>query len=342
MGADGGQTNPLREQISAMQTRVDDLRHRLSNQSLLDRQDAVADLHASLEELQTANEELRAQSDELAGVRYQLELERQRYQDLFEFAPDGYVVTDAAGIIREVNLAAARTFGVEAEFLVGKPMAAYVNPSDVRAFRARVSEVRSPAPAPDAAGGDGDGAELCVRLRPRGRDESIEVAITYVPVRDAAGVVGVRWMLRDVSRQKRSERQIVELNEGLEKRVAERTAELEQANRTKDRFLAALSHELRTPLTPALATVGELASRADLSPDVREELAMVRRNIELETRLIDDLLDLTRVAHEKLALDLSVVDLHDVLRAAAEICCNNAGPRAPSLTLDLATARHHV
>ena len=150
-------------------------------------------------------------------------------------------------------------------------------------------------------------------------------------------------MLRDVTRQKRAEQQVHQLNESLERRVAERTAELENANQTKDRFLAALSHEMRTPLTPALATVAQLTERRDLPPDLRDELAVVRRNIELETRLIDDLLDLTRVAHEKLSLDMDVVNVHDVVRAAADICYRGQDASAmPRLNLDLSARRHHV
>ena len=72
--------------------------------------------------------------------------------------------------------------------------------------------------------------------------------------------------------------------------------EAERASAAKDHFLAVLSHELRTPLTPVLAAAGELARREDLPADVREDLAMIRRNVELEARLMDDLLDLTRVA----------------------------------------------
>ena len=82
----------------------------------------------------------------------------------------------------------------------------------------------------------------------------------------------------------------------LAKEVAER------ANLAKDGFLAALSHELRTPLTPALMAISALQQEQSLSSRVLADLAMVRRNIELETRLIDDLLDLTRITHNKLEL----------------------------------------
>jgi signal transduction histidine kinase len=97
----------------------------------------------------------------------------------------------------------------------------------------------------------------------------------------------------------------------------------EQANAAKDQFLAALSHELRTPLTPVLMTVAALESDERLPQDVRESLVLLRRNIELEARLIDDLLDLTRIARNKIDLRLDVVDLHDALRGALAICAGD-------------------
>jgi len=94
----------------------------------------------------------------------------------------------------------------------------------------------------------------------------------------------------------------------------------ERSNLAKDAFLAALSHELRTPLTPALLATAALEERTDLPDQVRGDLAMIRRNIELEARLIDDLLDLTRIASGKLELHPSPIDVHAVVRCALEIC----------------------
>ncbi len=68
--------------------------------------DALDELQTSLEELQVAEEELRQQNEELASARAEVEVERHRYQDLFEFAPDGYLVTDLLGVIQEANRAA--------------------------------------------------------------------------------------------------------------------------------------------------------------------------------------------------------------------------------------------
>src|SRR5271157_4693411 len=77
----------------------------------------------------------------------------------------------------------------------------------------------------------------------------------------------------------------------------------EQANRAKDHFLAVLSHELRTPLTPVVMGLSLLQDRPDLDPTIRETLEMVRRNVELEARLIDDLLDVSRIAQGKIDLN---------------------------------------
>ncbi len=93
-----------------------------------------------------------------------------------------------------------------------------------------------------------------------------------------------------------------------------------RSNLAKDQFLAMLSHELRTPLTPVLATALELENEPDVRPDVRESLQMIRRNVELEARLIDDLLDLTRIDRGKVQLNFEIVDADKLLQNALEIC----------------------
>ena len=96
--------------------------------------------------------------------------------------------------------------------------------------------------------------------------------------------------------------------------------ELIGANAAKDQFLALLSHELRNPLSPVIAMVGELEASAPNSPEVRRALEVIRRNVELEARLIDDLLDVTRISKGKLQLTLETVSVHEILQRAYEIC----------------------
>jgi signal transduction histidine kinase/ActR/RegA family two-component response regulator len=103
--------------------------------------------------------------------------------------------------------------------------------------------------------------------------------------------------------------------------------ELIGANAAKDQFLALLSHELRNPLTPVIAMVGELEASAPDSPETRQALEVIRRNVELEARLIDDLLDVTRIAKGKLQLSVETVSVHEILQRAYEICRDEANAK---------------
>jgi PAS domain S-box-containing protein len=96
--------------------------------------------------------------------------------------------------------------------------------------------------------------------------------------------------------------------------------EAERANRAKDEFLAALSHELRTPLAPVLLMTQMLESDHALPEPVRHDLSTIRRNVEIEVRLIDDLLDLTRIARGKVNLQPALTDFHAIVRHAVDTC----------------------
>lgn len=108
-------------------------------------------------------------------------------------------------------------------------------------------------------------------------------------------------------------------------------AETERASRAKDDFMAVLSHELRTPLTPVLMAAASLREDERLPPDVRSQLAMMERNIGLEARLIDDLLDITRIAKGKLPLRPQLCDAHSLISLAIEIVRDEALSKGISL-----------
>jgi len=118
--------------------------------------------------------------------------------------------------------------------------------------------------------------------------------------------------------------------------------ELERASRAKDDFLAALSHELRTPLTPVLMTATALADDSTLPPHVRTQIAMMRRNIELEARLIDDLLDLTRISRGKLQIEPLNADIHQLIEHTAEIVRSDALGKQVRTVFKLKAERHHA
>jgi CheY-like chemotaxis protein len=103
-----------------------------------------------------------------------------------------------------------------------------------------------------------------------------------------------------------------------------------------------LSHELRTPLTPALAAANALEVQSNLSAEVRRDVDMIRRNIELEAALIDDLLDLTRIHRGKLTIKSDVVDVHALLSDVVEICEEEFVNKEVNVTLELRALEHHV
>jgi signal transduction histidine kinase len=124
----------------------------------------------------------------------------------------------------------------------------------------------------------------------------------------------------------------------VELRVAKDLAE--GANRAKDQFLAILSHELRTPLTPVMVAIYELAKDPGIAPENRDLLEVIRRNIDVEVRLIDDLLDLTRLASGKLLFDPTPIDFHTAVRSALEVCGEDFAAKGVDLTVDLAAIEH--
>jgi len=117
--------------------------------------------------------------------------------------------------------------------------------------------------------------------------------------------------------------------------------EAEEANRAKDRFLAMLSHELRTPLTPVLMTIAALRREPDLSDDIRRDLEVLQRNVELEALLIDDLLDLTRIAHGKLELHNDAVDVHGAIEHALSISAGDIIGKHIQVVQRLEAREHH-
>jgi signal transduction histidine kinase len=146
----------------------------------------------------------------------------------------------------------------------------------------------------------------------------------------------------EIGQRKKAEEALRQNNNDLEARVQERTGELKRAHeevlaasRAKDDFLAALSHELRTPLNPVLLIASDAAANRDLPPRIRADFDTIRKNIELEARLIDDLLDLTRIERGKILLDKQVLNVHQVLQDAVGQEREEMARKEISLTLKL-------
>lgn len=174
------------------------------------------------------------------------------------------------------------------------------------------------------ASGGADGEDRMRRLV--AFDSNRNVTVLERPFRPATLVSAVEVGLRSRRRQYQVRKLLTELGEARD--AAER------ASHAKDEFLAALSHELRTPLNPVLLLATEAAADPSLPAAAREDFDAIARNVMLEARLIDDLLDLTRIAQGKIHLDVRPVDVHAVLRAALETIQPEVGDKRLTVQLD--------
>ena len=165
-------------------------------------------------------------------------------------------------------------------------------------------------------------------------------ALDYL-VKTNAAADSIRLAVNNAIYKGRAERRLEEQTAELERLYSEARANndaLRAANAAKDDFLAMLSHELRTPLTPVLSLVSSTARDPGLTPDLRETFSMIQRNVELEARLIDDLLDLTQIASGRLKIEKSPVDVHHCIEAALDVCHEGFAQKLITVRTELAAA----
>ena len=199
--------------------------------------ESFEELHTALEEMALAQEELRQQNETLGLTRAAVEEERQRYQDLFEFAPDGYLVTDALGIIREANRAATKLLNVSQQFLVGKPLVMFIAESERHTFRTYLAQLGS---------FDGVG-EREVRLQPL-KNVSLDVALSVSTLREQEGKpVTLRWLLRDITWRRQTEAALLRAKVAEEARV-ELEKEIAWRQRAEEQLLHNAFHDALTGL----------------------------------------------------------------------------------------------
>lgn len=219
----------LARALAALRKRLSDLHTRAEppDRNQTPPAEVVEGLHLTLEQLPVAEEGLREQNETLAAAHGALEMERQHYQALFEFAPDGSLVTNVEGIIQEANRAAGLLLNVAPHLLVGNPLVIFVAEDEHPAFHTQLSRLQAVDRLP----------EWEVRLQPSGA-APLDAAVTVAAVRDPAGErIALHWLLRDITARKQAEDQLRVLNRELKQRLAERTAQLEAANERKNALL---------------------------------------------------------------------------------------------------------
>ncbi len=195
----------LEQQIQGVQQRFEAIRQNAENastpsQNLLE--EAITELGITLEELQVTAEELYQQNAELLATREDLEAERQRYRMLFELAPDGYLVTDAKGVIQEANRASEILLNVPRSLLIGKPLVVFVSPADRPSFRTQLTQLEvSAVQAMDPTSKHLDKEQDWeIHIQPRQGKAfpvAVSISVRYTPA--SKKIASIHWLIRDVT-----------------------------------------------------------------------------------------------------------------------------------------------
>ncbi len=253
-------------------------------------------------------------------------------------AMDAIVTIDEDQRVILFNPAAEKMFGLPAGEAIGGPVERFI-PERFRATHA--GHIRRFGQTGETSRAMGHLGAISGR-RANGEEFPIEASISQVSV---GGKKLFSVILRDITDRKRAEEAMVaaKLSAERSKLAAEKAAaDAEHASKAKDHFLAVLSHELRNPLAPVLATASLLQQDDRLDQQTRDHLEVIRRNAELEARLIDDLLDVTRISRGKVELHRRPVELCTILRHAVEVCRPDIESRHLHFGLDIKDPPHVV
>ncbi|HEV3262610.1 MAG TPA: PAS domain S-box protein [Gemmataceae bacterium] len=244
--------------------------------------------------------------------RKRAEEARSRLAAIVESSDDAIIANSLDGTITSWNKGAERIFGYSAEEIVGRPITTLAVPDSSDAPLGILERMRQ--------------GERIEHYQTRGRTKdgrNIFVSLAVSPVRDAAGrIIGVSKIARDITEQKR-----------LEEALQDQTRQLAEADRRKDDFLAMLGHELRNPLGLIRNAVEIHRLSGHVDPVLQHSRDMIDRQAAHMARLIDDLLDVSRIAHGKVLLRKEVLDLVKVVEATVEDY--RGGLEAAGLTLKL-------
>jgi len=242
-----------------------------------------------------------------------------RLQSLIDSVPDAITAVNRGGVILSQSNASRKVLGCEPEELMGKSIFEHIHADDFATVHSAFIEVI-----------EGLQENAALQFRHRTSDGSYRIIRATVVIMHEVSPPTVVFSLRPAIDR------VAELVEPVRRETAGPQSQL-----AKDRFLAMLAHELRTPLTPALLGVQELETDERFAA-AGPVLAMIRRNIKLEFRLLEELFDFTAVGQNKLRLRSELIDTHEAIRLVLEICRSDIASAQVSVVIDLRTSDHFV
>ena len=247
---------------------------------------------------------------------------------IVESSEDSIISVDFDGTITTWNKGAERLYGYPADEALGKPMTMLTLPRDLEEVLTHIDKIRR-----------GEAVEPFETERVQKDGQHMYLAVVMSPVKNAAGrIIGISTIARDITERRRAEAEREQLL--ARARAAQKAAE--RANRMKDEFLATLSHELRTPLT-AIVGWSEMLANPKLDPTTfQQAVEVIRRNARMQVKMIEDLLDISRIVTGKLQLSVRPVDLGTIIIAAVEGLRPAADAKEIRLDLQLDSAPWQV
>ena len=285
---------PLTHHIEFLQQQINAL-HQRPGQSRGWRAsvEAVATLRTTIEELQTCEEELHQQQEALAAAQHAVEVERQRYQELFDFAPDAYLITDHMGVIQQANRAAATLLAEPQYHLAGKPISTFIAQEERLSFRAQLAGLAAIQQRQDW--------EVRLQLH---SGASFPASITVATVRDAGdNGQNLRWLIRDISTRKWAEEELRKASQELKHQVAERTTQFVTANESLRSEIAIRKQaEAQLLESERLALLGLIAKK--VAHEVGNALNNMATTVQLQQRYLN-----TSHVHQDSLLNSTVKDL---------------------------------
>jgi PAS domain S-box-containing protein len=246
---------------------------------------------------QSLEDQLKAAKRRIKDLEH-AELAQQYLAAIVESAEDAIISKTLESVVTSWNSGAERLFGYTAEEMIGQSITKLIPAGHDNEEPEIISRLRK-----------GERIEHYETQRVRKDGSIVDISLTVSPIRDVEGhIVGASKIARDISDRKR-----------FEEREKAARQQAEAASRAKDEFLATVSHELRTPLTAVLGWVKMLATGPMDTATSKKALDVIERNVRSQAKLIEDLLDVSRIISGKLRIDVKPLDLAAVISASVDV-----------------------